>query len=366
VATRLFALVLAALLVTAICVPLRSPGCAVAPPRGERIEIADESAIIVWDAAGKTQHFIRRASFTHTSGVKDFGFLVPTPSYPQLAEASDEAFQTLEKITGPKTVTERRPVDLFPQFGCAAPKAAADKVQVLQEQRVAGYDAVVLEAREADALSKWLKEWGYDFAPELKEWAGSYVSKGWAFTAFKVAHDDKGERLATSAVRLTFPADRPYFPYREPANDSHGDGLPRRLRVYFVADARYKGVLTGAAWPGYVVWSNRVSEEDRASVLGRLNLQAETGPPEWRLTEFEDVSSPRPGHDDVYFERDARQDTLERPPHVIYTEPWAVDYFWAVVTQWSFCYGPFVLLWVVWWVWRRRRRNVLARSRRRA
>src|SRR5580692_3138180 len=64
--------------------PAPVSACAVAPPRNGHVSIADETAIIVWDAATKTEHFIRRASFQTAS--KDFGFIVPTPSKPMLTE----------------------------------------------------------------------------------------------------------------------------------------------------------------------------------------------------------------------------------------------------------------------------------------
>jgi hypothetical protein len=336
-------------------VPLFLWACAVAPPRGQRIEIADETAILVWDARSKTQHFIRRASFENTSGAKDFGFLVPTPSYPELKEASDEAFKTLEKLTAPRTVTKRKEVLLLPQIGCPGAKAPKETgVSALHEQRVAGYDAVVLEVRKAEALSGWLKERGYDFAPDLKDWVAPYVKRGWKVTAFKVGRDEKGERLATSAVRMTFPADEPFFPYREPAEAPQA--RRRRLRVYFVADARYRGALGDAAWPGEVVWFNSVDEETRAKVLRQVKLPGDTGPEEWRLTEFEDTSSPRQGNADVTFVRDGNQETVERTPNVVYTEPSVLDYVLAALVQWSCCYGPFLLL-GVWWLWRRRRRS---------
>ena len=73
--------------------------CAIAPSGNKPVAIADESAIIIWDAANKTQHFIRRASFQ--SAAPDFGFLVPTPSKPELAEASDAAFAHLARVTAP-------------------------------------------------------------------------------------------------------------------------------------------------------------------------------------------------------------------------------------------------------------------------
>jgi antitoxin (DNA-binding transcriptional repressor) of toxin-antitoxin stability system len=41
--------------------------CATAPPRGEEVQIAEEEAVITWDPATRTEHFIRRASFHSTA-----------------------------------------------------------------------------------------------------------------------------------------------------------------------------------------------------------------------------------------------------------------------------------------------------------
>ena len=61
--------------------------CATAPPRGEEVQIAEEEAVIVWDPATRTEHFIRRASFHSTA--RTFGFLLPTPTTPTLGELPD-------------------------------------------------------------------------------------------------------------------------------------------------------------------------------------------------------------------------------------------------------------------------------------
>jgi hypothetical protein len=45
---------------------------AAAPP-GAAVHLDEESAIAIWDAASKTQHFIRRAAFR--TQAKDFGGL---------------------------------------------------------------------------------------------------------------------------------------------------------------------------------------------------------------------------------------------------------------------------------------------------
>ena len=81
--------------------------CASAPPEHESVSIANEEAVIIWDQATQTQHFIRRADFESTAD--DFGFLVPTPTQPTLTEASNDIFPLLAKITAPEIIYETTP-----------------------------------------------------------------------------------------------------------------------------------------------------------------------------------------------------------------------------------------------------------------
>src|SRR5438270_793237 len=76
----------------------------VVPHRGAvapRVETADETALVAWDERTKTEHFIRRATFTGTA--TDFGFLVPTPSRPELGAVDDALFDVLAGVTAPRT-----------------------------------------------------------------------------------------------------------------------------------------------------------------------------------------------------------------------------------------------------------------------
>ena len=74
-----------------------SPACCPAPPSGKPVVNADQTVVILWDAATKTEHFIRRASFK--SAADDFGFLIPSPTRPDLNESGNDAFPYLEKLT---------------------------------------------------------------------------------------------------------------------------------------------------------------------------------------------------------------------------------------------------------------------------
>src|SRR5262249_25452951 len=137
--TGLALLLLAAFLLPSLSVP-RVPACCPAPPSGKPVVNADQTVIILWDAATRTQHFIRKASFK--SEADDFGFLVPTPSRPELEESGNEAFPFLQKLTVPEKQKVARPVGI--SCGCSSqglrPQGkAAPPVTVLEEKSVAGF-----------------------------------------------------------------------------------------------------------------------------------------------------------------------------------------------------------------------------------
>lgn len=313
------------------------PACCPAPPSGKPVVNADQTVIMIWDADTKTQHFIRKASFK--SEADDFGFLVPTPTEPELNESGNEAFPVLQKLTEPERQKVRRPSGTM-ACGCAAGDKQMTKggasgavVRVLQEKLVAGFHAVVLEADSTEVLVKWLKENGYAFSPEVQAWAKPYVDAKWKITALKVAKSADArdsEKVTASALRITFKTDQPLFPYREPNPEKAAAALDahhRLLRIYFLADAKYQGKMDGdPGWTGRIAWAGKVEAEDRTRTLALLNLPPSTGPAEWWLTEFEDDWPYRNAPADVYFSRNRDQDPVHRPPIIEYvSSSWPDD-----------------------------------------
>ena len=289
--------------------------CAPAPHAGERVYVVEESAVIIWEPATKTQHFIRRATFQGEA--RDFGFLVPTPTPPMLT-AVDDVFDHLRRKTAPPVVHEVvKQIDWTPLVWLPFAMrykgegmtnvGAAPPVAVLSTQKVAGYEAAILEASDAVALNTWLGDNGYDSSPDLVEWLKAYVDKRWIISAFKI--DKSADAVArTEAVRMSFTTDRPFFPYREPASQREGTSEPRMLAVFFVGPERVTGRIGGTTpWPGQMFWSDRIRDLELAGV----NIS-----PDLRMTAFEDHSSPRPGTDDLFFERDPDQQTKLPPPIV--------------------------------------------------
>src|SRR5205814_1249395 len=101
---------------------------------------------------------------------------------------------------------------------------------------------------------------------DVQAWAKPYVTAGWKFTALKVAKRDGSradKNVAVPALRITFRTDQPLFPYREPDPKSFAAALGakhRLLRIYFVAENRYQGVLgTEAAWSAKAAWAGNLA-----------------------------------------------------------------------------------------------------------
>lgn len=348
-----------ALLTAALRVDLHA--CALAPRKGQFVTINEEAAVIVWDAQRRTEHFIRTASF---SGAEDFGFLVPTPTKPELAEARD-ALRTVSTLIKPKVLTEERfdgfnftPVlfaFLLSHRSAELDTTAVGKsaVRVLEERQVAGYDAVILEADSATALNQWLAKHGYESRPALAEWLEPYVQARWKITAFKIAAN--GDRFSTSPVRMSFTTDRPFFPYREPADlrgEKASSSIPRSLKVFLLSDARMQGTLGTQAWPGEVRWANRVEVAFREPIAEDCGLNRQQLPNNLWLTAFEDNASPRPSIDEVFFSTASVQNITTPPPIVR-------EKAWQIPVPLDLLLFAGILLGFVWSLWKRKSRVAL-------
>lgn len=308
-------------------------GCCPAPRQGSVVVNADQTVIIIWDSKKQMQHFIRQASFAGTDA--DFGFLIPSPTEPELDESGNDAFPFLQRLTAPEVVKKRRP---DPGCGCGNKSAPLENVRterviVLQKKQVAGFHAVVLEASSADALVKWLKDHGYAYSPQIEAWAKPYVEQGWKITALKVAdaenksaanHSAPGPHrsVQAAALRMSFKTERPLFPYREP---DYGDQprsinkTSRLLRIYFLAESGYAGILTkDHPWTGQVAWAGPITTEQKNELLKLLKLPADTGPANWWLTEYEDRWPYKVAPADLVFTQAPDLGPVRRPPIVEY------------------------------------------------
>ena len=311
--------------------------CATAPPRGEEAQIADEEAVIIWDADRHVEHFIRKASFHATAA--SFGFLVPTPTTPELGEVSDGAFGQLLWAVAPKQRIESRGFEPGCLLMMGDQRAGSESaVHVIQTAHVAGFDATTLEASDPAALAGWLGHHGFDTTPALTDWLDRYVATHWKVTAFVVAGEPNSE-IATRSVRMTFSTDRPFYPYREPVSPQP-TASSRLLRVFVLASQRYAATLADKPWVATPFYA--------APITVPSELVRFTGEHPIVATVFSDTSSPRRGIDEVYFAPSADQSALYQPEVVSYQRR-EVPLELVVIGVIAVC--------VVAWVLRRRRRG---------
>ena len=303
--------------------------CSTAAPNGEFASINEESAVIVWDEKTHTEHFIRQAAFT--TNAKDFGFLVPTPTPPTLAQASGKAFAEADGLTEPAIHTEVLKGYVFtswlfqPHLGSPGSSTettavAPPDVEVLSTQHVAGYDATVLKADDVAALVRWLQKHGYATTPASAAWLAPYTARHWAITAFKISKDDRrNPQVSSAVVRMSFQTPHPFFPYREPSDQRlpNHPYEPRTLRVYLLSQGRMEGTkgLDGArgSWPAQTVWADALTDAQRDSLAGDLALSEKQLPQNLWMTAFEDRSSPRPERTTCTSSRRLLRTVLRRP-----------------------------------------------------
>lgn len=303
--------------------------CTAWAPGGSPVQIAAQEVLIVWDKEQGIEHFIRRSNFQAKETPEDFGFLVPTPTQPNLSEVPDNVFDQLGDLIRPKIKIEKKtkfsftPVILMPFTSTGGLKNAKSvqmesaSVEVLETTVIGGFEVAVLRASKTEALLLWLKENNYDARPELREWVTPYVEKKWIITAFKYTNEtgQADSILSRASVCLSFEAAAPFFPYRVPSDISVKPKNGSLLRLYFAGQERVTGEFEAGADD---VWNatSKFSNHDEGmtdilkTVVGHSGSSAKIPTANW-LTAFEDKTWPG-GSEDLYFLPSPNKDAI--PP----------------------------------------------------
>lgn len=208
-----------------------------APPR-----MGQERTLIVWDAATRRQEFVREVRFTNT-GELPFGFIVTTPSRPDVNDVKNAPFDALEASL-PHTLLDTPDEHVRAPgskgggegFGRGVPSGAAPPVQVLEKKRVGDFTSFVIAATSGKALGDWLKKNQFRASEGGQRWIDRYVKLGFFFVALryegKKQKPGEGEGLVSRTVRLSFDTALPYYPYHEP--DDAPEQRGRELQVWLV------------------------------------------------------------------------------------------------------------------------------------
>ncbi|MGE0787245.1 MAG: DUF2330 domain-containing protein [Sandaracinaceae bacterium] len=311
--TAALGLALLSLIVLATLPAPRGVSACASVSRDAPVQIVGEEALIVWDEETRTEHFIRHAGFH--GATQDFGFLVPTPTRPQLGEVRADLFASLFDI-----YRRHEPAPRGRVRSAGAQSLGAGSfdsfVHVLEERRVAGLDAAVLAANDPSALAAWLAQHRYPSSEPLTRWMAPYLERGWMITAFRYPGATSGGDVASRAVRMTFTTEQPFFPYSEPV----GPSQPRPFRVSVIAPYRVSARLGARRWSAPVGYAGQPNSARLEALLrDAVPARAVAGEP-WLTVFHEDRS--RRGRVDLTFERARSQRPVpSRLSHAIALHP---------------------------------------------
>ncbi len=164
---------------------------------------------------------------------RDFGIFVPVPAEPKLATASSMIFSEASFMTQPLVrqssqgcacnendqITNSAGGRFAIAQGSLAVEDKAAGVTVIYEQLVGTFQAVVLQATDADDLVQWLDDNNYKYNPSLSQLLDEYITKNWFFVAMKLdtsqvpQHIDQWWNGTTSPAKITFASNNDKLTY---------------------------------------------------------------------------------------------------------------------------------------------------------
>lgn len=208
---------------------------------GPKVALTGEEVVIVWDEANQTEHFVRQAEFK--TQAKDFGFLVPVPSVPQVVEVDERAITILRDLAFPPV--RNGGGGFTGGFGGGA-FGGGGKVSIVKTENVGDYQVTTLTGTTGDAVQNWLKKHRFEFDDEGAEYLDHYIQRHWGFVAFKF-RGTPGKQ-STKAVRISFRTKQPFYPYKAPLSNWPSDKV-KPLTVYFIAATHQRALYEGNLHP---------------------------------------------------------------------------------------------------------------------
>jgi len=246
-----------------------------------RPSLAYEQTLIVHDADKGREHFVREVVFRASR--ETFGFIVPTPSRPEVARVKKSPFERLRTFY--PFHENRIPAGLGQLGGGSGSGTEGGRprgVQVLEVTKVGSFTAFVLAATDEGALSSWLKKQELVSGPATDAWLRHYVKLGFYFVAMRYDPPGDGAELEAGktkaeTLRFSFDSALPYYPYQEPDPAKPGGGTePRLLEVWLVSQKA--GVpVARLEREGRAQWVRPMAEGYRYQQPSRSDLEEALG-----------------------------------------------------------------------------------------
>jgi hypothetical protein len=262
--------------------------------------------LLLYDAAQRKEHFIREVTFRN--GLEPFGFVVPTPTRPEVAALKHSPFPGLRSFAPTDDFPPPRQSDKDNQEGGTGARRAGAGVEVLEIAKVGSFTAYVLAASDARGFAEWLAQNGFEGSSSTDEWLAHYVRLQFFYVAMR--YDAPREvtapsRVVAETVRISFSTPVPYYPYLEPRRPVGAAAPERLLDLWLVSSAPWTPISARRAG-GKTEWvrpfrptRGSAARYQLASLSDEIQPLLPSGT--LQLQTFQDQKASREGFGDVLF-----------------------------------------------------------------
>lgn len=158
-----------------------------------------QKAIVSFDSG--REHLLLQVKYQ--GPLDEFGWLIPTPSLPQVEKGTMEPFYELSQLTQrhfgtPGAETHRG------MLGPASAGGEPERVKVIEIKTVGAYEVAILSAQDSGSLERWLEAHDYSFPEGKSALVEEYTRRGWYFIAAKI---ELNKGLGFKSVSATSPKD---------------------------------------------------------------------------------------------------------------------------------------------------------------
>jgi Uncharacterized protein conserved in bacteria (DUF2330) len=247
-----FALALGALLTATLPFAARAKACggffsSSSLGAARRPSLANEQVLILYDSKNQREHFIREVVFRHAT--ETFGFVVPTPTRPEVAKVSQSPFPALRGNFNFGLEPGKARAAGFGSGKGRLGGGSGGGVSVLDVKKVGSFTAFVLSASNEQGLAEWLRKQKLVSSPEADLWLAHYVKMGFFYVAMRYDPEPLPEDGAKTSdaptmaetLRITFSTPIPYYPYFEPKRPD-AQGELRLLDLWFASTEAFQPV----------------------------------------------------------------------------------------------------------------------------
>ncbi len=138
-------------------------------------------------------HIDVHVQIQYAGDARQFSWVVPLHARPELSVGSPQLFAYLDGISSPRFQLDWQQTGgfcpgrtVFDEVPTSPAPSADGGVTVVSQEQVGPYDAAILQATDADALTQWLTTNSYDLTPAGQTAIAQYVAPDFYFVALKL------------------------------------------------------------------------------------------------------------------------------------------------------------------------------------